>query len=116
MVCTKRRPFRLHYMVVWATSLEYTVLDGAPGFGFWRLQAASLPVGLSGSLVSALLYGHVLAIEKVGGFDAANNGTDEELAELAAMEALAGCEWKDEAVALIEKKKKKAGTGGCVVM
>ena len=46
--------------------LEYTVLDGAPGFGFWRLQAASLPAGQSGPLVSALLYGRVFARDELG--------------------------------------------------
>ena len=59
--------------------------------------------------VSHMLYGHVLGIRKIGGFEAANNGTAEELAELAAMEELAGCEWKDEAEALLPKRT-------CVVM
>lgn len=43
--------------------LEYTVLTGAPGYGFWRLQAAALPVGSSGPLVSALLYGRVFRLD-----------------------------------------------------
>jgi len=37
--------------------LEFTVLDGAPGFGFWRLQAAALPPSSASPLVSAMLYG-----------------------------------------------------------
>ena len=54
--------------------------------------------------VSQLLYGHVLAIKKLGGFNAANNGTEEELRELSRIEELAGCEWKHEAEALLPKR------------
>eukprot|EP01052_Picozoa_sp_SAG31_P028168 SAG31_NODE_2696_length_5228_cov_2.063365_2_plen_186_part_00 len=43
--------------------LEYSVLTGAPGYGFWRLQAAALPIGSSGPLVSALLYGRVFRLD-----------------------------------------------------
>eukprot|EP01051_Picozoa_sp_SAG22_P005535 SAG22_NODE_331_length_12174_cov_12.920497_7_plen_667_part_00 len=45
--------------------LEFQVLTGAPGFGFWRLQAAALPVGTSSPLVSALLYGRVFGRDEL---------------------------------------------------
>ena len=45
--------------------LDFQVLDAAPGFGFWRLQAAALPPRSESPLISALLYGRPFARDEL---------------------------------------------------